>query len=139
MRNAAMVRIGLSLMASVLIAGCASSSEHAAKPPPESVKADHTAVFQKPLADTQKAAVDALVVIGCDLKAQEPTYVEGHRPQKWGLFVGSGNETVKVWLQEVDTNTTKVTVKTVQSFVGMAGQKNWHKEVLDEMTKSLNP
>ena len=77
------------------------------------------------------------MVIGCDIKKQEPTYVEGHRPLKMGLIVGSGHETDKVSLATVSPQKTSVNVKTEKSFVGGAGQKDWSKQILDEMTKAL--
>ena len=43
-----------------------------------------------------KAAMDALAVIGCEIKQDEPTHLEGYRKHKVGLFVGSGGETVSV-------------------------------------------
>ena len=94
-------------------------------------------MFQQPIEKTQKASVDALTVIGFDIKKQEPTYVEGTRPRKIGLIVGSGGETVGVWLTAVSPDRTEVKVKTAKTFVGGAGQKNWDSAVLDEMAKTL--
>ena len=37
-----------------------------------------------------KAAADALAVIGCEIKKDEPTHLEGVRTRKVGVFVGSG-------------------------------------------------
>ena len=76
-----------SLMA--FMAGCAST--------PKATDAKAVAVYQQPIDKVQKAAVDALAVTGFDIKKREPTYVEGSRPRKVGLFVGSGGETVGVW------------------------------------------
>ena len=85
----------------------------------------------------QKAAVDALTVTGFDIKKQEPTYVEGYRPHKVGLFVGSGGETVGIWLTAQGADKTEVKVRTAKSLVGALGQKNWDDQVLAEMAKSL--
>jgi hypothetical protein len=53
------------------------------------------------------------------------------------LFVGSGGETVKVTLKEIESNKTLVGVITEKSFVGIAGQKNWNDTVIEEINKSL--
>jgi hypothetical protein len=134
MNKASMLRLGLLAIAGIMMAGCASTSEQKAASAP---KGDAPVVFDQSIATTQQAAVNALAVIGCDIKKQEPTYVEGHRPNKIGLVVGSGGETVKVWLDAAAPEKTSVKVQTKKSLVGLAGQKNWDKQVLDEMTKSL--
>ena len=112
-----------------LMVGCSST--------PKVADAKAGSVFQQPIEKTQKASVDALTVIGFDIKKQEPTYVEGTRPRKIGLIVGSGGETVGVWLTATSPERTEVKVKTAKTFVGGAGQKNWDSAVLDEMTKTL--
>jgi hypothetical protein len=93
-------------------------------------------VFAQPLEKARQAALDALVVLGFDVKKQEPTYVEGFRPRKVGLFVGSGGETVGIWLEPAEQQT-RVRVDTAKSFAGMAGQKNWDAAVLAQMEKTL--
>jgi hypothetical protein len=94
-------------------------------------------VFAQPLAKAQKAAMDSLVVLGFELKKTEPQYIEGTRPRKMGLFVGSGGETVGVWLDPVGESATQVQVDTARTFVGAAGQKKWDDDVLAEMQKAL--
>ena len=83
--------------------------------------------------------MDALVVTGFDVTKQDPTYVEGFRPRKIGFFVGSGGETVGIWLATKGPNQTEVRIDTAKSFAGYAGQKNWDTEILNEMKKSLSP
>ncbi len=112
-----------------LIGGCAST--------PAIKDATFGAVFQQPVEPVKKAAVDALVVIGFDITKQEPMYIEGFRPRKMGLFVGSGGETVGVWLTAQGSGQTKVKVDTAKSLIGIVGQRNWEPEILNEMTKSL--
>jgi hypothetical protein len=112
-----------------LVAGCAST--------PNAKEAKAGSVFPHPIAKVQKASVDALTVIGCEIKKQEPAYAEGYRPRKMGLFVGSGGETVGVWLAEKTPTQTEVKVTTAKTFAGRAGQKDWDKEVLAEITKTL--
>ena len=109
--------------------GCASS--------PKPDDSGPAAVFNHPVKDVQRAAVDALTVSGFDIKKQESGHVEGARPRKVGLVVGSGGETVGVWLKATAPTVTEVRVKTAKSFVGGAGQKTWDKVILAEMTKSL--
>ena len=96
------------------------------------------ATLDHPIQVAQKAAVNALTVIGCTIKKEDPTYVEGKREHKVGVFVGSGGETVSVTLTPAGDGKVSVNIRTKKSFVGMAGQKNWDQPVLDEMLKSLN-
>lgn len=112
-----------------LMAGCAST--------PKATDAKVSAVFQQPIDKVQKASVDALTVTGFTIKKQEPTYVEGSRPRKMGLFVGSGGETLGVWLAAQAPDKTEVKVKTAKTFAGRAGQKDWDAEVMAEITKAL--
>jgi hypothetical protein len=120
--------VALLLTALVAMSGCVSTPE---KP------AAHGAVFPKPTEDVQKAAVDALVVLGFEVKKSDPTYVEGYRPRKVGLFVGSGGETVGIWIEPLGASRTGVRVDTARTFAGGAGQKRWDEDVLKELEKSL--
>ena len=85
-----------------------------------------------------KAAADALAVIGCEIKKDEPTHLEGVRTRKVGVFVGSGGETVVVSIAVQAEGKTNVDIRTKRTFVGGAGQKNWDQPVLDEIRKSLS-
>jgi len=116
-------------LASALVTGCAST--------PVSGDAKPITVFEQPIERVQKAAVDAIVVNGFDVTKQEPTYVEGYRPRKLGLFIASGGETVGIWLDAQGANRTGVRVDTARSLVGWVGQENWNIEILYEMLKSL--
>ncbi len=89
--------------------------------------------FNKPLAETRMAALRALSFVGCKIDRQEDYYVVGKRPHKMGFFVGSGGETVEVFLHPASPDTTQVWVDTDLSFVGIAGQQGWDKQVLQEM------
>jgi hypothetical protein len=86
---------------------------------------------------THKAAADALAVIGCEIKKDDPTHLEGVRKHKIGAFVGSGGETVSVSITTQAEGKTNVDIRTKRTFVGGAGQKNWDQPVLDEIRKSL--
>jgi len=118
------------LLASILpvLVGCAST--------PALPKASGV-VFAQPLEKTRQGALDALVVLGFDVKKQDPAYVEGFRPRKIGLLVGSGGETVGVWLEPVGDQQTRVRVDTAKSLAGIVGQKKWDAEVLAQMEKTL--
>ena len=96
-----------------------------------------TVTFEKPVAEVQKAAVDALTTVGVEVKKQEPNVVEGKRKNKVGLFVGSGGEILTVTMTEIDAGKTSAKVRTTKTFVGRAGQKVWDQQVLEEMSKVL--
>jgi hypothetical protein len=96
-----------------------------------------TVSFDKPMAEVQKAAIDALTVVGVDVKKQDPNYVEGKRSHKVGVFVGSGGEVLSVALTAVSPQKTEATVRTTKTFVGRMGQKVWDQDVVNEMAKSL--
>jgi hypothetical protein len=83
----------------------------------------------KPLAGAHQSALQALAGVGAVVKQNTPTYVEGRRPNKMGLMVGSGGETIKIWLSAAGAQT-QVKVTTEKSFAGMVGQKSWDSEVL---------
>lgn len=129
MRIPPLVQSIILCVASALVAGCAST--------PVASDATSQTVFAQPIERVQKAAVDALVVTGFDVTKQEPAYVEGFRPRKAGLFVGSGGETVGVWLTEQGPDKTEVKVDTAKSLGGIVGQRTWDTEILYEMTKSF--
>lgn len=129
-----------------LILGCASTPKDAARakyPTPESiltendVKNNPPTVYDRPIEEVRPAAARALAFVGCKLEVQEPFFITGHRPNKFGLFVGSGGENVKVFLYPESTNQTKVWVDTDKTFVGIVGQKDWNQQVLEEMTREL--
>jgi hypothetical protein len=128
------LRWALLALTAVTIIGCASTPGEKAKAAREE---GAPVVFDQPIAATQQAAVNALTVIGCDIKRREATYLEGHRSNKIGVTTGSGGETVKIWLTATEPQKTSVKVQTRKSLVGSTGQKNWDAQVLDEMTKAL--
>jgi hypothetical protein len=117
------------LTSALILAGCATA------PTPDASSTTQT--FDQPIEAVHKSAINALVVTGFDVEKNEPSYIEGFRPRKIGLFVGSGGETVGVWLKPVDASATAVTVDTARSFTGYAGQKVWNSEVLSEMSAKL--
>lgn len=94
-------------------------------------------VYDKPEAQVQKAAIDALTDNGFVISKSDAELVEGARPHKMGALVGSGGESAGVWLSSVGTDKTSVKVNTAKSLLGIAGQKNWDKEIIAAMDKSL--
>jgi len=97
-----------------------------------------TAIFEKPIAEVQKAAVDALTTVGAPPSKVEPNLVEGKRKNKIGLMVGSGGEMLSVELSSAEAGKTQAKVRTTKTFVGRAGQKVWDQQILDEMAKVLD-
>lgn len=127
--KATLVRCAALAFVVALVAGCASA--------PALKTANPATVFQQPVATVQKAAVEALSATGFNVTKQQPTYVEGKRPRKVGVFVGSGGETVGVWLTASGADATEVRVDTARTFVGGAGQKDWDAPILAKMRELL--
>ncbi len=94
-------------------------------------------IFQESAVVVQKAAVDALIVFGFDIKKSGSFYIEGFRPHQVGLFAGSGGETVGIWLETLEASKTRVYIRTAKSLVGIVGQKNWDAEILAQMDKNI--
>lgn len=128
-RNYVTILILLVVLA-ILLNSCAST--------PKQSSGSKGVVFNYSLEKTQKAAVDAMMVKGFDITKSDSAYVEGSRPRKIGFMVGSGGETIGVWLESLGANTTEVRVDTAKSLVGIVGQKNWDQEVVSEMEKILS-
>lgn len=112
------------------LAGCAATLTKPANTVPG-------VVYDKPEAVVQKAAVDALVANGFVISKSDAEYVEGARPHKMGLLVGSGGESAGVWLSSLGSDKTSVKVETAKSFAGRVGQKDWDKEIIAGMDKSI--
>ncbi len=148
----------LSFVASIAVlvfAGCASTPQEGQNAPSKSdkqesalttkeqilshpdVKGHPPVVFAKNLEEVRQAGLRSLTFVGCKLKTQQPLFLSGDRPHKFGLFVGSGGETVNVFLYPESDTETHVWVETHKSFVGMVGQQGWNKQVIDQMTQLL--
>lgn len=96
------------------------------------------AKFEHTISDVHAAALSALSEHGFEVSTNEETYIEGKRPHKVGALVGSGGETIGVWLLAINSETTQVKVDTAKSFVGMAGQKDWDDEVMASIRAALD-
>ena len=129
MNHAVGVRV-MSCLA-ILMVGCGPRSRPA---PPGS---DGT-LFRHPATACHAAALDALSVLGFDIEENEPDYVEGVRPRRANLIWGNpGGERVRVRLNSIAPDETRVVISTQKSFVGLIGQKNWDRDVAQQMTESL--
>jgi hypothetical protein len=129
LKSRLIVQSALALVVVAGLTGCASSPT---KPTQSGT------LFRAAPDAVQKAAVVALVANGFDVTKQEARYLEGSRPRKVGLFVGSGGETAAIWIEPVDADSSTVRVDTARSLLGLAGQKNWDSEIIIELTKALN-
>jgi hypothetical protein len=121
------LRAALPAMVLMLAAGTASAEKYDGM----------VVTFDKPAEQVHKAAVDALTVVGVEIKKDEPNLVEGKRKNKMGAFVGSGGEVLSVALTAVDGGKTEAKIRTTKTMLGRAGQKVWDQQVADEMNKSL--
>lgn len=111
-------------------------SKDQADPTKKSTNMDEVVPF--PIDKVLEAARQALQTYGCEVnpKKEKPGYLECKRKQHAGAFVGSGGEKLVVTLTAKGEET-RVEVKTVKGFVGLAGMKNWSTPVFDEMMKIL--
>lgn len=136
-------RIAIALSFALIATGCASSGAKNINLSREEVLAhedvkDHApTIFEQPHTKVRDAALRALTAVGAELRRNEPYYVSGWRPNKVGLFVGSGGETVEIFIIPDGDTTTKVWVDTDLSFVGIAGQQEWNEQVKQDMRMSL--
>ncbi|MDQ8202916.1 hypothetical protein QEH54_07820 [Pelagicoccus sp. SDUM812003] len=85
----------------------------------------------------REAALEALASIGCKIKKNNKTAIEGKRPNKVGLAVGSGGEKLFVDIVDMGDGTCEVTVKTKKTMVGLVGQKLWNEEVAQTIVHAL--
>lgn len=121
------------LLLAMCVLGLAACSATPTKPS----DATPSVVYDKPEAQVQKAAIDALTDNGFVISKSDAELVQGARPHKMGALVGSGGESAGVWLSSAGTDKTSVKVSTAKSLLGIAGQKNWDKDIIAAMDKSL--
>ena len=89
-------------------------------------------------ANLQKAKdLSKKVVIAIDATVQEEslTFIRAQRNRHIGVFVGSGGEELFITLQEINDDSTFISVATKTGFVGGAGQKAWSCKIVDEIAK----
>jgi len=99
-----------------------------------SADVDQTVAY--PAAKVLEAARQALTAYGCELKKEQPDYLECTRSRHVGVMVGSGGEKVTVQLTDKGAET-RVQIKTGKGFVGRLGKKNWSTPIFDDMMTTL--
>lgn len=83
------------------------------------------------------AALQALAGIGCEVKKDTPTAIEGKRSNKIGLAVGSGGEKLFVELKDLGEGKTELKVTTKKTLLGIVGQKLWNAEVASQISNAV--
>jgi hypothetical protein len=83
------------------------------------------------------AALVALASIGCKVKQDTPTRIEGKRSNKVGLAVGSGGEKLFVDIKDLGDGKTELKVVTKKTMVGIVGQKLWNEEVAGKIRDAV--
>jgi len=122
----------------VLVAGIIMLLVSACATTPKADLAASRDIFHHSADVVQQAAVNALILTGFQLTKKEKNYLQGNRPLKPGLIIGSGGETVGVWLSLVLPDKTQVKIHTTKTFIGYVGQKDWGNEMLYKITKELS-
>ncbi|MCA9405725.1 MAG: hypothetical protein KC684_04250 [Candidatus Omnitrophica bacterium] len=115
----------LVLLGIFFVTGCAST--------PKMPEQSEAIVINSAMEETRQKALDALIVNGFELQEQSEGYIQGKRPNKIGLFVGSGGEIIGIWLESVSDNKTRVLIRKKKTMMGYVGQKNWEKEIRKEI------
>ena len=83
------------------------------------------------------AALEALAAIGCKVKSDSPTQIEGKRSNKVGLAVGSGGEKLFISIKAMEGGKTELTVTTKKTLAGIVGQKLWNEEVANHIRDAV--
>jgi hypothetical protein len=113
------------------LASCVSPGGGAAAPNPTFGPPDM--VLDRSLTEAGDAAARVLASMSFHVVRRQSDYVEGRRPNKVGKHMETGGETVRIWLEAFGPRRTAVRVKTSQTFVGIAGQRNWDDHILTAM------
>jgi hypothetical protein len=135
------VRTIVLVIASIMIlAGCASTGTESGMSQEEvrnKVKGMSSMTFAQPLSRVRDAALRALTTVGCEIHQKQDYFVSGNRPHTFGLIVGSGGETVQIYMLPQSEKSTQVWVNTNKTLFGIAGQRNWDERTLKEMKNLL--
>jgi hypothetical protein len=94
-------------------------------------------LFPAPADKVYAASLTALGILECGFSTNTPTYIACTRERKMGVMVGSGGETISVYIEAKTPTSSEVKVDTAKHFVGILGQSNWDDEVLAEIEKAL--
>ena len=96
-----------------------------------------TAVLTATPLAVHDAALQALAGIGCEVKKDTADLIEGKRPNKVGLAVGSGGEKLFVAIKDLGNGQTELKVTTKKTLLGIAGQKRWNDEVAAKIAEKV--
>ena len=103
----------------------------------ESKKNISVVVLQAKPEAVHAAALQALAGIGCKIKSDTPTAIEGKRSNKVGLAVGSGGEKLFVEIKDLGNGKTELKVMTKKTMLGYVGQKLWNGEVATQVSNAV--
>lgn len=96
-----------------------------------------SAVLAAKPAAVHDAALQALASIGCEIKKDTADAIEGKRPNKVGLAVGSGGEKIFVTIKDQGDGNTLLTVTTKKTMLGIVGQKLWNEELAKQISEAV--
>jgi hypothetical protein len=122
---------------STITAAPAESNETAGAAEKETKKNTSVVVVAASPEKAHTAALEALAAIGCTVKKDTLTQIEGKRANKVGLAVGSGGEKLFVSIKSLSENKTEVTVVSIKTMLGIVGQKLWNEEVANHVRDAL--
>lgn len=94
-------------------------------------------ILTAPADKVHAAALEALAEIGCKVKKSSADHIEGKRPNKIGLALGSGGEKLLVWIKPLGEGKTELKVVTKKTLAGIAGQKRWNEEVAGQIRDAV--
>jgi hypothetical protein len=118
------VRIIVLVITSIMIlAGCASTGTESGMSQEEvrnKVKGMSSTTFAQPLSRVHDAAVRALTTVGCEIHQKQDYFVSGSRPHTFGLIVGSGGETVQIYMLPQSEESTQEWVNTNKTLIHQA-------------------
>ena len=83
------------------------------------------------------AALQALASVGCEIKKDSPTAIEGKRSNKIGLALGSGGEKLFVDIADKGDGKVELKVTTKKTMLGYIGQKLWNEEVAKQIANAV--
>ncbi len=95
------------------------------------VEQEPWAICRKPLVEVRRAAFLPFERINIDVKGDDTNYIEGMRPLRMKGMGIVGGETIRIWLDALEPERTRVRIQTVY---GGNAQTDWTPAVFREMT-----
>src|SRR5438445_674807 len=92
-------------LTTLAFAGCASSSPNII---PDNAP---SFVVNQPLDKTRSAAKNVLTNCGFNVNELSDTFLEGYRPYQFDMLASNGGEKVRIWLQSIEVQKTRITIK----------------------------